>query len=165
MATDPTFPRSLYHSLETLQFRLVRVQQGSRWSNRVQVEIQHHKLDPIPPYTAISYAWGDADDTRKLQIVGSTAHGTQELIGVINVTVSLYEALQAVQQHTPETLVWIDGLCIDQHNDIEKSEQIRFMPFIYSNAESVAIWLGPETSDSQIALDALEHLSLPPTRT
>lgn len=39
--------------------------------------------------------------------------------------------------------IWIDAICIEQENDIEKSTQVPHMGSIYSLASQVAVWLGP----------------------
>lgn len=55
--------------------------------------------------------------------------------------------------------MWADALCIDQHNDGEKAIQIRLMGRIYSQAECVAIWLGPEADESELATQLLHQVA------
>lgn len=47
-------------------------------------------------------------------------------------------------------LLWIDAVCINQHDQDEKSRQIPFMGQIYSGAFRVLVWLGnyPEQAKS-----------------
>lgn len=40
--------------------------------------------------------------------------------------------------------LWIDALCINQADHIEREEQVRLMSDIYANAETVLIWLGED---------------------
>lgn len=94
---------------------------------------------------AISYAWGDARNTKRVELDGS----------LIPVAVSLYGALEALRQKAESVLVWVDVLCIDQQNRDERTRQVRLMTNIYSTAEFVAIWLGPEEDDSALAIDLL----------
>ncbi len=53
---------------------------------------------------------------------------------------------------------WIDALCIDQENKLEKSPQIQKIPEIYNQADVVPIWLGIATAKSEIAMDFVNEL-------
>ncbi|KAH8647418.1 heterokaryon incompatibility, partial [Tricladium varicosporioides] len=77
-----------------------------------------------PPYTALPYNWGD--QTRRRDIILNSSK--------ISIT-------QKSRNYRSLTL-WINALCIDQNNDVEKSEQIQWMRQIYSQAKSVTTWLG-----------------------
>ncbi len=46
-----------------------------------------------------------------------------------------------------DTSLWIDALCVDQSNEMEKASQIPLMGHIYSTAQEVLGWLGMDTSD------------------
>lgn len=105
--------------------------------------------DP-PPYTAVSYAWGDLDYSCKVEVDGSSLAITSSLHGALN-------ALRSSQQEP--ILVWADAVCIRQHHKLEQSQQVRMMARIYSQAESVAIWLGPELNNSCLALELLSIVS------
>ncbi len=43
--------------------------------------------------------------------------------------------------YRPE-LLWIDSVCIDQTNDLERNSQVQLMREIYSKAQRVIVWLG-----------------------
>ena len=44
-----------------------------------------------------------------------------------------------------ELYIWIDAICIDQKNPLEKTTQIPLMGEVYNNAELVLAWLGNDT--------------------
>ncbi|PQE08062.1 hypothetical protein CJF32_00008147 [Rutstroemia sp. NJR-2017a WRK4] len=136
-----------YRGLQDQEFRLVRIFPERK--TMIKCEISHASLGDPPRYVAISYAWGDAGDTRKIELEGS----------LIPISVSLYGALEALRQKYESVLVWADALCIDQHNRDERTQQVRLMTGIYSTAESVAIWLGPEADDSALAIDLLRTVA------
>lgn len=48
--------------------------------------------------------------------------------------------------------LWIDSLCIDQSNGIERNHQVSHMGRIYRNAQRVLVWLGVHSSDSEQAI-------------
>lgn len=51
--------------------------------------------------------------------------------------------------------IWIDAMCINQQDDVEKGQQVRIMDHIYSNASVVLAWLGLSGESTR---RALEHL-------
>lgn len=109
-------------------------------------------LKNAPGYVAMSYAWGNSGQQKTLLVNNRPIHISQ----------SLYDALQAVTRSCSYVLgvmVWADALCIDQSNVEERNEQVRMMPSIYENAESVAIWLGPLQSGDLTAQKFLFDLS------
>ncbi|KAI0100617.1 heterokaryon incompatibility protein-domain-containing protein [Nemania sp. FL0031] len=135
-----------YRGLGLFEFRLVRL--FAKRMSAIKCEIIHFSLTDPPPYTGISYAWGDADDKRSIQISNLN----------IPVAVSLFGALDAVRRTDSDVLIWVDALCIDQQNRDERSEQVQLMTQIYAKAENVAIWLGPSTDSSELAIEFLQEI-------
>jgi hypothetical protein len=128
----------------------------------VKCEIACVNLDqrPCPEYEALSYEWG------------SSAFGLPIALGGrwIFVRENLYWALQYLRYEKVVRVLWIDALCIDQENVVERNHQVTWMGEIYKRAARVVIWLGlrkqlgsKERADG-IMLDtvkALQHLSVP----
>jgi hypothetical protein len=79
------------------------------------------------------------------------------------VTRQLHEALSSLRYRGSERILWVDAVCIDQkqkkksekEQESEKEQQIRLMPKIYSQANSVIVWLGEGADDSDQALEAI----------
>jgi hypothetical protein len=57
-----------------------------------------------------------------------------------------------------EKYFWVDALCINQVDNIEKSSQIPKMAQIYGEASNVRVWLGEEDEDSELALDFIGRI-------
>jgi hypothetical protein len=57
---------------------------------------------------------------------------------------------------------WIDAICINQANFEERNHQVKLMRQIYSNAQSVSIWLGEREAQSPIdvAMDLIAEQQL-----
>jgi hypothetical protein len=100
-----------------------------------------------PPYIALSYTWGDSTHLESILVNGQTT----------DITISLYEALHELQSNEP-IQIWVDAICINQNDDLEKSEQVKQMTEIYKAATSVFAWLGPSANDSDEAIDAIEWI-------
>ncbi|GAB1315425.1 hypothetical protein MFIFM68171_05635 [Madurella fahalii] len=136
-----------YAELREGEFRLVELL-PARMST-IKCKVHHVSLRNPPPYTAVSYAWGDPGDTAMLSLENIE----------IPVALSLHGALGALRHASRPLMVWIDALCIDQQNGAERTEQVHCMTDIYSNADTVAIWLGPEADDSDLATDILKRVA------
>jgi hypothetical protein len=104
-------------------------------------------------FEAISYCWeSEVRDTD---------------VFVDNTVVQVPANLEALLQHLqnlPEArsgmAFWIDGLCIDQSNVLEKNHQVGLMKRIYSRAFSVITWLGPGNEESDMAAEAMCQMSI-----
>ncbi|KAF2629656.1 hypothetical protein BU25DRAFT_336648 [Macroventuria anomochaeta] len=149
-----------YDPLEPRQFRLVKILPETM--TNIRCEIVTQPLDTQYDYTAISYAWGDADDKTEItleeDVLDEQRNVTRQRV-TVRVTVSLHGALAALRQPDEDVFVWVDSLSIDQQNKDELSRQVQLMSHIYGKATSVAIWLGPERDDSSIALQLMEELA------
>jgi hypothetical protein len=96
-------------------------------------------------YSALSYVWGDSEKPRSIYI---DKHD-------LPVTENLYTALLHLRNPSYKRILWIDAICIDQNNTAEKEQQILFMAKIYSQANSVLVWLGEAADNSDQALETI----------
>ena len=60
----------------------------------------------------------------------------------------------ATTQKEPVRL-WINAICINQEDLVEKGWQIPKMKFIYELAKRVVVWLGPRNTNSSLAMQLL----------
>lgn len=58
--------------------------------------------------------------------------------------------------------LWIDAICLNQEDDIEKSEQIPLMGQIYSQARKVIFWLGMGSDDTAKIFAYFRYMALDP---
>jgi hypothetical protein len=77
----------------------------------------------------------------------------------VPITQNLALALRHLRQQLEPRVLWVDALCIDQFNNDEKSKQVALMGLIYSSANRVIVWLGPEKNQSSEALAVLDDMS------
>ncbi|KAB8201034.1 heterokaryon incompatibility protein-domain-containing protein [Aspergillus parasiticus] len=148
MPSSMTSKSQLYQALvqNTREIRLVSVTDGSLTTENpdlINCRYQVFELDKAPPYHALSYTWGDP-----------TFPATILLNGVeIQVTRNLHFALKRLQRLHDVQYIWIDAICIDQSNILEKNYQVPLMGQIYSGACFVLVCLGDEADDSALAMD------------
>jgi hypothetical protein len=69
-------------------------------------------------------------------------------------------ALRNLRDPSVPRNLWIDAICINQSNNVEKSAQVLVMRQIYVGARSVVIWLGPEADGSSMVMKYLHDLWL-----
>ncbi|KAF5022824.1 hypothetical protein F66182_5118 [Fusarium sp. NRRL 66182] len=77
--------------------------------------------------------------------------------GLFELRPNLHAALKALRQFDAPRVIWVDAICIDQHNEEERNHQVWQMNTIYSNAEAVDVWLGSATDSSEAGVDFLER--------
>jgi hypothetical protein len=54
--------------------------------------------------------------------------------------------------------MWIDAICINQADLVERGEQVQLMDSIYRQAASVVVWLGPASKNSSAAFRLIRQL-------
>jgi hypothetical protein len=114
--------------------RLLRLFPGKP-DDPIIVDLFPIDLESRPSYEAVSYAWGDPGDRRKITCLGHPTH----------ITVSLFQALHRFRQSTEVRILWADAICIDQSNVMERGHQVSIMSSVYEGAERVLIWIGEDT--------------------
>jgi hypothetical protein len=149
--------------LQSGEFRLLKlfpgegtaVLEGSLWVRTLQARgsATGSTLRPDPePYDALSYTWDEPRDGPSIRIVDkSQTH-------VIPVRPNLEAALLQLRHPRNHLYLWVDALCINQNDNKEKSEQIPLMSQIFSTANNVSVWLGPEEGDSGMAMRFVQRL-------
>jgi hypothetical protein len=127
-------------------FRLLTIHPSDRLHSPLACTLRLARLSTNPEYEAISYCWGDPTFTKTV---------TVNLLPK-TVTTNLYDVLQALRLAKEPRVVWIDGLCIDQGNDIsEKNFQVPLMKSIYSKCTKCIVWSGNGDDKSRRAIQVL----------
>ncbi|EXJ63787.1 hypothetical protein A1O7_00122 [Cladophialophora yegresii CBS 114405] len=148
-----------YSPLAEGSIRLLRfLDRRDAEDNALRFELYHSKLSWRPEYVALSYSWGSSDRQSKANIVvdGRT----------FEVSRNLADALHKLHQNNIST-VWVDAICINQQDNIEKSREVTRMFAIYRTAQMVVIWLGLHTSaenDMHELVAAAEDIERPASR-
>ncbi|KAL8907164.1 MAG: hypothetical protein Q9207_001586 [Kuettlingeria erythrocarpa] len=128
------------------QIRLLHVGAATTWHEEISCELTTVSLGDNPQFEALSYVWGNAQDTLPIQLEG----------GVFPVTRNLEAAIRRLRMKTEKRVIWIDQLCINQADIAEKSIQLALMPRIYKSCKEVILWLGEiEAVDEITVEDAL----------
>lgn len=94
------------------------------------------RLVDRPKYQALSYAWGDPIFDKALHLVD----------GDLSVTSNLHTALRQLRKPVVALRMWIDAVCINQRDSLERNIQVTMMAHIYRQAEQVVVWLSERSS-------------------
>lgn len=141
-----------YYPLETPNtIRLVwqEPSNGPSQHGKVQLQLRHAELSEISKqYFALSDLWGNP---AKVHTVLNGAH--------FGVTDNLMYFLRREQPQEPQ-LFWIDAICINQNDNVEKSRQIPWMQEIYENASVVHAEFGPASEDEESVIPQMQQLYL-----
>ncbi|KAJ8133397.1 hypothetical protein O1611_g218 [Lasiodiplodia mahajangana] len=117
--------------------------------------VRYNLLD-CPPYTALSYTWQEDEnqiyDFENGQLNRVIVDGRCLPIGS-----KLSWALKWLFKHG-RTTIWIDALCINQDNPLERGHQVGLMRDIYTQANEVFIFLGNPSPAIARAFSFLGHL-------
>jgi hypothetical protein len=116
---------------------------------RIRMRVASLGDEDAPKYEALSYCWGDQSCLQP--IICDDA--------VVLVTENLFMALYRVHLEGQNRTLWADALCIDQENLEEKTQQVRMMSEIYSNATQVLVYLGEVEDWSELLEEFIPKLS------
>jgi hypothetical protein len=99
--------------------------------------------DELVEYEALSYSWGHPEMTHAVMV--EPREGWPG--GVLPITSNMDAALRSLRlQHRPRVL-WVDAICINQSNLLERNHQVQWMDQVYKKARRVVVYIG-EASDS-----------------
>ncbi|KAI6082888.1 HET-domain-containing protein [Hypoxylon rubiginosum] len=95
-------------------------------------------------YAALSYVWGDPQVTEDIVVNGRRLPVTANLASALWHFRKYGFPRRSRSEQTDEIRrLWVDAVCINQHDTPEKNSQVHMMGSIYSGAAAVISWLGP----------------------
>ncbi|KAH9216197.1 heterokaryon incompatibility protein-domain-containing protein, partial [Leptodontidium sp. 2 PMI_412] len=141
-----------YFSLPALPgdrfIRLLELLPGERGDD-IQCRLHLHHLESDATYEALSYVWGNDQDTLRIQVDDQA----------LNVTRNLRSALRHLRCPGTSRMLWVDAVCIDQNNTTERTQQVGIMSSIYRTACRTVVWLGTATEDTGKAFSLFATLA------
>ncbi|KAI0850690.1 HET-domain-containing protein [Daldinia vernicosa] len=116
----------------------------------------HSVKDVKSQYSALSYTWGHPilDNFKDDYSHAIICSGERMPIGL-----NLNDALQHVylESDIAPPLFWVDAVCINQSDLVERAEQVTLMTSIYFNAANIVVWLGQNDEDAHEAHSLLSE--------
>jgi Heterokaryon incompatibility protein (HET) len=115
--------------------RLLKLRPGS-WNDDICCELEVTSLDEQPEYEALSYAWDDKPNSRRISLDNQP----------FSICTTLESAFRRLRHSECLRILWVDSLCINQEDVEERSAQVSLMRDIYTDSQRVLIWLGEHES-------------------
>ena len=139
----------IYPPLETSDsIRLISLLPGPFHSD-LELALITYSPAEAPSYEALSYTWGDASSQITVLINGEPA----------SIRTNLDIALRHLRDEEESRTLWVDAVCINQRDVLERSQQVNRMRYIYSGAQHTIIWMGEEGDDSDWVFRAVDVMS------
>jgi hypothetical protein len=123
-------------------------------------------------YQALSYAWGQDAPTHEIFLQDidlpsgdrpqeeyyrlAAAHAVPRRFYLRS---NLHQALKRLRSEIVDFWFWIDAICINQQDDVEKSHQLAKMLDIYCNSWNVSIWIG-EMNESELNQHPIDFIPM-----
>lgn len=154
-ATSPIQPRQLYETLpvssETRRIRVLDLHSAPTHDSPLYGTLRLVALQDCPRFAALSYVWGLRSPSEDEIIICNDC--------AIRITKNCRDALSTLRSRFGSLSIWVDAICINQEDDIDKGSQIPLMEEIYTWAYAVYVWLGPSSDKSDRAICWLSKAS------
>jgi hypothetical protein len=146
---EPNAKRSILATSQELHSRLITVLSSSSYSdpvhcliepsNLADFDIESEDKEITSGYDAVSYVWGEAKFTHTLYCEKPCSH--------LMVTERLHKILLQLREDQrrlcrDKRCLWIDAVCTNQQDLMERSHQVQFMTQIYRRALQTHVFLG-----------------------
>ncbi|KAH8650825.1 heterokaryon incompatibility protein-domain-containing protein [Tricladium varicosporioides] len=102
-------------------------------------------------YEALSWSWGKSRAEHQIHV--RKDHGICRL----KVSRDLIWALKHLRRPHEDRILWIDAICINQLDNIERNHQVENMAVLYDQASNVCVWLGRDNEESKMAIEFIKN--------
>jgi hypothetical protein len=103
-----------------------------QFQEEITCRLIYTNLHIKPTFEALSYTWGTPENPKSIRLDGHQ----------FPVTINLESALRHLRYDTIPRVLWIDAVCVNQEDLVERSQQVLLMRNVYEGAQNVVVWLG-----------------------
>ncbi|KAK4658259.1 hypothetical protein QC762_100570 [Podospora pseudocomata] len=124
------------------EFRLICLPSTDDVNTPIHLTLETYGDVRYPEYETVSYTWGGEDEDGTLckpVFVGP-------YWDVLLQTKNCWEMLRFLRPRRGYRLVWVDAICINQLDSLERATQVAKMRSVYKNSRRTVVYLGPEIS-------------------
>lgn len=141
----------LYRRLDTSQqqIRTLTLLAAEDDDEPIQCQMETVSLSTCHPFVALSYCWGSATDKFSIVYVNMTA---------VRVRQNLWQFLRSLRRVKGTIKIWVDYLCINQLDDLERGHQVKMMSKIYGKADAVIAWLGEGSPELEQDIERFSNM-------
>jgi hypothetical protein len=142
--SQAAYPSLYGGSLRTNEFRLICLSATESPDDPVHLSLEVYDLEECPEYETVSYTWagedGDGSLCRPVYI--------GPYYDVLIQTKNCWEMLRFMRPWRGTRMVWVDAICINQSDVLERNTQVGLMSKIYSAGSRVVVYLGSDVATS-----------------
>jgi hypothetical protein len=141
--------------------RLIEVDSYSDRHQTTSLFVRTTTVATAPPYHAISYTWGDIANQEKIYVShrdGDSVDirdGATVKDGLMTVRQNCADVLRQLTHFATTKYYWIDAICINQADMVEKECQVAMMSETFGRAEVVLACIGMHHDDSEFTASML----------
>lgn len=123
--------------------RILVVEPASQPTEPLEMRLETCQVTSNLNYEALSYTWGNEAASSPISIQGRKMLIRKNLLG----------ALQTLRRSDALLALWVDAICINQDDIMERNHQVWQMKDIFSKARLVNVWLGDADDGSDSGMD------------
>ena len=131
------------------ELRLLTLLSSPDFDATLQAELHVVEIGSGTQYEALSYVWGTAALEHDIYIERRR----------YPITEHLDHALRYLRHRDKKRVLWVDALCINQQDTIERNGQVTMMRDIYQNCSAGIAWLGPLKRLGEDEMEWIEIMS------
>ncbi len=143
-----------YQALAGDEIRVIKIKKDGG-DPHIHCSLEHVSLGAQPQFAALSYVWGDPTDVVPIFVNGAECNITTNLCACLRRIQQLFASEETKLGDLDEQSFWIDAICINQSDNVEKSIQVPRMRDIYSSSKEVLGWLGENGDKEDFTLMAI----------
>jgi hypothetical protein len=140
------------------EIRLLRIAPSLQVDSVINGTLDHVPIDHHSSYEALSYTWADDRADAEYDSDSEEDHCIILEGHYFPVASNLFAGLRQLRLPSEERRFWVDAICINQSDLVERSEQVSIMKTIYVGATRVVSWIGEEYGNSRAAFKLLHTL-------
>ncbi|KAG9232936.1 heterokaryon incompatibility protein-domain-containing protein [Amylocarpus encephaloides] len=155
--SEPEKPLFKYIPLPSpFTVRLVSLDYTAEFAAPLEFDFKYFDRDTAvcedESYDAVSHVWGEPEFDHHIYCRGTKA--------VLKITAAVDRMLRHFRRKLGSRPLWIDAICLNQADEVEKRIQVPKMGAIYHQARSVHIWLGDTNPNITDAFRTLHNIAL-----
>lgn len=133
---SPIYPSSL----DSSHFRLIYLTESEDISAPIHIQLEEYSFRDHPEYETVSYVWGGEEGDSTLCKPVYVGRYWDVILTTKNCSALLYY----LRSQKVCRVIWLDAICINQADNVEKPAQISRMGDIYARCERVVAYLGDD---------------------
>jgi hypothetical protein len=122
------------------EFRLLCLYAADDVNSPIHITLEVFRHDDCPEYETVSYTWGCED--------GDSTPCRPIFVGpywdILLQTKNCWDMLRYMRPWRGIRMVWVDAICINQNDAVERAQQVAKMGAIYQSCSRVFVYLGSD---------------------